>query len=383
MDLSLTPGQSEWLDPVRELARERIAPGARAREEAHAVSPEVVRDLGRSGLLGVNVPRDLGGSERGVVAYAHAVREIGRADAAVAVTMAVSNMVAEVIVRFGTEAQKRRHVPRIAGAEYFAGAFALSESGSGSDAASLTTRAERSNGRWLLNGEKTWITSGDGAGVIVVWARTGPDKAKGITCFLLEGGAPGLSAGKPEEKMGLRASHTVSLSLEDVEVDDSAVLGEVGGGFRIAMVALDGGRIGVASQAVGIADAALEHARALALAPSSSGELLSESQDIQFLLANATTDIEAAWLLTLRAAWMKEREMRFSREAAMAKAFASEAANRACRAAVQVAGAHGHLDDYVASRCLRDCRVTQIYEGTSEVQRVVISREVLKSGVLP
>ncbi len=383
MDLDLTAEQAAWRDEVRAFADERIAPGSRRREADHAIAHDTIRELAGRGLLGVNVPESLGGAERGVVPYALAVRELGRTDASVAVTMAVTNMVAEVIVQFGTEEQKQKHVPRITSAEYFAGAFALSEPGSGSDAAGLTTRAERKDGGWLLNGEKTWITSGDRAGVSVVWARTGPDKTRGISCFLVEQDTPGVTFGKPEEKMGLRASHTVSVNLEDVELQPAALLGEVGGGFRVAMVALDGGRIGVASQSVGIADAALGRARELALAENAAGARLSDHQGVQFQVADVATDIDAAWLLTLRAAWMKDRKVNFSREAAMAKAFASEAANRSCRAAVQVAGGHGFLDDYEASRYLRDCRVTQIYEGTSEVQRVVISREVLKTGVMP
>jgi alkylation response protein AidB-like acyl-CoA dehydrogenase len=383
MDLELTAEQSAWRDEVRGFADERIAPGSRQREADHAIAHDTIRELAARGLLGVNIPKSLGGAERGVVPYAIAVREIGRADASVAVTMAVTNMVAEVIVQFGTEEQKKKHVPRITSAEYFAGAFALSEPGAGSDAASLSTRAEKKNGKWVLNGEKMWITSGDRAGISVVWARTGPEKSKGISCFLLEKDTPGVSFGKPEEKMGLRASHTVSVNLEDVELDDSALLGEVGAGFPVAMVALDGGRIGVGSQSMGIADAALARARELSLVETAAGARLADYQDIQFQLADVATDIDAAWLLTLRAAWMKDEKVKFSREAAMAKAYASEAANRACRTAVQVAGGHGFLDDYQASRYLRDCRVTQIYEGTSEVQRVVISREVLKTGVVP
>jgi alkylation response protein AidB-like acyl-CoA dehydrogenase len=383
MDLELSLEQQRWRDSVRAYANEAIAPGSREREAAHAIPSQLIHEMGSRSLLGVNIPKAYGGAERGVVSYALSTREVGRADASVAVTMAVSNMVAEVIVQFGTPAQITRHVPRIASGEYFGGAFALSEPGSGSDAASLTTRAVHTTGGWILTGEKMWITTGDQAGVIVVWARTSDAPgAAGISCFLVEGGARGLSVGKPEEKMGLRASHTVSLSLDGVEVSDDALLGKLGGGFRIAMAALDGGRIGVASQSLGIGDAALARAREVARQSRPSGQKPADEQGVQFQLANVATELDAAWLLTLRAAWLKEQKRSFTRQAAMAKAFASEAANRAARSALEVSGHAGWLDDYTAARLLRDCRVTQIYEGTSEVQRLVISRDILKAGVL-
>ncbi len=361
-------------------AKQRVAPGAKQREHEHAIPHALVRELGEQGLLGVNIPESLGGTEAGVVGYALALREIAKADAAVAVTMAVTNMVGEVITKFGTQAQREKHVPKLVSGEYFAGAFALSEPAYGSDAANLATKAKKTANGWSLSGEKAWITSGDGAGVIVVWARTSDDGARGITCFLVEKGAKGLSAGKPEEKMGLIASHTVSLALDDVEVGDDAVLGEVGGGFRIAMTALDGGRIGISAQAIGMAARALELSREYVTTRKQFKKTLAEQQAVQFMLADMATELDASWLLACRAACLKETGLPFSREAAMSKVFSTEAANRIIRDAVQLHGGYGYMEESEVARLYRDCRVTQIYEGTSEIQRVVIARDLLRGG---
>lgn len=383
MRLDLSDSQRAFRDQVREYATKELAPFARQREADKEIDPDTIRELGQRGLLGVNVPKSLGGLEAGVVAYAAALREVGYADASVAVTMAVSNMVAEVITQFGSVEQREKHVPRITSGEYFGGAFALSEPGAGSDAGAIQTRAERKGDTWILNGEKTWISTGDQAGVTVVWTRTSPAPgAAGITCFLVEAGTPGVSFGKPEVKMGLRASHTVSVSFQDVELPASAMIGGENQGFKLAMMALDGGRIGVAAQSTGIGGAALDMARASAEDRKRGGKLIAEHQGIQFKLADVATNLEAGWLLTLRAAWLKETRAQFSRQAAMAKMYASEAANRAVREAVQVCGAYGYLEESEVARLYRDCRVTQIYEGTSEVQRLVIGRDLLRSGVM-
>ena len=378
LDFDLDSEQVAWRDHVRSFARENVTPHSRTFEEAHNLPRPLFEKMAKEGLLGVNIPESLGGAERGVVAYAIAMREMSRADSSVAVTMAVTNMVAEVIVRFGTPEQRQRYVPRLTGGHWFGGGFALSEPGAGSDAAALTTRAERRGDTWVLNGEKMWISHGDQDCAFVLWARTGGPGPKGISCFLVEQGTPGLTPGKPEAKMGLRASHTVGLTLDGVELPASALLGAEGQGFPVAMVALDGGRIGVAAQSLGIAQGALARACEHARTRRQYGKPIGEQQGIQAKLADMATELDAAWLLVLRAAWLKEQGRRFSREAAMAKAFATEAANRACREAVQILGGAGALEDGGVARALRDCRVTQIYEGTSEVQRIVIAREVLK-----
>jgi alkylation response protein AidB-like acyl-CoA dehydrogenase len=242
----------------------------------------------------------------------------------------------------------------------------------------MRTTARKDGSGWILDGTKQWITSGDFAGVFVVWARTGGPGTKGISCFLVEQGHPGLSVGHHEDKMGLRGSSTTALHFDRVRVSDGALLGELNGGFKIAMMALDGGRIGIASQAIGIADAALTAAKSYAKDRKTFGHPIADHQAIQWMIADSETELEAARLLTLRAAWMKEQGGRFSSQAAMAKVFATEAAWRICDRAVQVHGGYGYTKDFAVERHLRDVRVTRIYEGTSEIQRIVISREALR-----
>jgi alkylation response protein AidB-like acyl-CoA dehydrogenase len=282
-----------------------------------------------------------------------------------------------VIVQFGTPEQRERYVPKLTSGEYAGGAFALSEPEAGSDPGGMRTTAERTADGWVLRGEKQWITTGSYAGVLVVWARTGGPGTKGISAFLVEGGTPGLTPGKPEDKLGIKASNTVPLTLDSCVVPASALLGVEGGGFKIAMMALDGGRIGIASQAIGIATAALEEATEYARQRRQFGRPIADFQAIQWMVADSKTELEASRLLALRAAQMKEAGEPFSREAAMAKLFASEAANRICNRCVQIHGGYGFVRDFPAERHLRDVRVTTIYEGTSEIQRTVIARNAL------
>jgi len=288
-------------------------------------------------------------------------------------------MCAELICAFGTEAQKRRQVTRLTSGEAVAGAFALSEPQAGSDAGALETRAERRGEGWVLNGTKQWITSGAQAGVMVVWARSGGDGPSGLSAFIVEGGTPGLSVGRAEDKMGLRGSSTVSLVFEDCQLPAEALLGAPGEGFKLAMMALDGGRIGIASQACGVARAALAATVRYTKERRAFGRSVADFQAVRFMLANIQTELSAAELLTLRAADLKEKQRPFSQEASMAKVFASEMANRAADKAVQLHGGYGYLDEFPVERYLRDARVQTIYEGTSEIQRVVIARELLKA----
>jgi alkylation response protein AidB-like acyl-CoA dehydrogenase len=378
MDLELTETQALIARTARDYAERMIRPVAAELDREGAFPEGILKGLAELGLMGVNVPAELGGAEAGAVAYALAMMEIARACASTAVTMAVTNMVGEVISRLGTEAQRAAYVPRLTSGEYVAGAFALSEPEAGSDPGGMRTTAERVPGGWVLRGQKQWITSGDRAGVLVVWARTGGPGTKGISAFLVEGGTPGLKAGKHEDKLGLRASTTVSLALDDCHVPEEALLGGEGGGFRIAMMALDGGRIGIASQAIGIATAALEEATEYARQRRQFGRPIADFQAIQWQIADSRVELDAARLLTLRAAHLKERGRPFSAEAAMAKLFASEAGNRICNRAVQIHGGYGYVRDFPAERHLRDVRVTTIYEGTSEIQRTVIARSALR-----
>jgi alkylation response protein AidB-like acyl-CoA dehydrogenase len=287
--------------------------------------------------------------------------------------MAVTNMVGEVIAHFGSDEQKRRYLPQLTSG--MLGAFALSEVGAGSDPAGMATTARRDGDDWILNGTKQWISHGDTAGVLVVWARTGDAGPKGISCFLVDGDTPGLSVARHEDKMGLRGSHTVGLVFEDMRVPASALLGSEGSGFRIAMMALDGGRIGIASQALGIAEAATEKAKAYLREHSER----SAEQAVQTRIADCQCELDAAELMTLRAAWMKERQGRFSREASMAKVLSTESAWRICNRVVDTMGAAAWRPENDVERHLRDVRVTLIYEGTSEIQRTVIARHLLRA----
>jgi alkylation response protein AidB-like acyl-CoA dehydrogenase len=377
IDFSLTDEQRQVQKTAREFAERVLIPRAAGRDRSGQFPVEELRQLAALGLLGVNVPAELGGSEAGVVSYSLAMSEIARGDASLSVAMAVTNMVAEIICRFGTDEQKRAFVPRLTSGEAVAGAFALSEPQAGSDPASMTTTATRSANGWRLDGAKQWITSGDRAGVVIVWAKT---EERRITTFIVPGGTPGMSAGKHEDKMGLRGSSTVPMVFENCELPESSLLGTLGGGLSVALAALDGGRIGIASQALGLGRAALEAATSYAKERVQFGRPIAELQATQFKLADMATQLEAARLLTLRAAWLKERGKPFSREASMAKVWSTESAWRACDAAVQIHGGYGYTRDFPVERYLRDARVARIYEGTSEVQRIVIARSLVGKG---
>ena len=378
MQLELSEEQKLVQQAARGFAQDRLAPLAAQIDREEKIPDEILSGLAELGLFGVNVPEALGGAEAGVVAYSLAMQEIAAACASTAVTMAVTNMVGEVIAAFGTDAQKQRCNPRLCSGEWRAGSFALSEPEAGSDPGAMRTTATLDGDHWVIDGSKQWITSGDFAGVFVVWARTGEEGTRGISCFLVESDAEGLSVGKHEEKMGLRGSSTTALHFEGVRVPKSALLGELNGAFKIAMMALDGGRIGIASQAIGIGDAALREGISYAKDRRTFGEPIANRQAIQWMIADSRTELEASRLLALRAAWMKENGQRFSREAAMAKAYASEAAWKVCDRAVQIHGGYGYTKEYAVERYLRDVRVTRIYEGTSEIQRIVISRDLLR-----
>ena len=378
MDLELTETQALVVRTAREYAERVIRPAAADLDREERFPREILQGLAELGLMGVNVPSALGGAEAGVVAYALAMMEVARACASTAVTMSVTNMVAEVISRFGTEEQRARYVPRLCSGEYAAGSFALSEPEAGSDPGSMRTVAERTAEGWVLRGQKQWITSGAYAGVFVVWARTGGPGTRGLSAFLVEGGTEGLRAGKPEDKLGLRASNTVPITLDDCRVPADALLGSEGEGFKIAMMALDGGRIGIASQAIGIATASLEAGVEYARQRKQFGHAIGDYQAIQWMIADSRTELDAARMLALRAAYLKEAGGVFSAEAAMAKVYASEAAVRITNRMVQLHGGYGYVRDFPAERHLRDARVTTIYEGTSEIQRIVIARHALR-----
>jgi len=373
----LTEAQALVRNTARDYAQKTLAPIAARLDREERFPREQLAELAELGLMGVNVPEQYGGAAAGAVAYTLAMMEIAQGCASTAVTMAVNNLVAETIVRFGTEEQKQRYVPEIASGRFVAASFGLSEPHAGSDAGALRTTARRDGAEYVINGSKQWITSGDRAGVIIVWARTGEPGTRGISAFLVEGGSKGLHVGRREDKMGLRASSTVSLAFEDLRVPESAMLGPLGRGFPIALGALDSGRVGIACQAIGIGTAALDAAIRYAKDRRAFGQPIANNQAIRFMLADAATGLEAARLLTLRAAAQKEAGKPFTREGSMAKVFASEKANKACDVAVQVHGGYGYIDEFPVERHYRDVRITTIYEGSSEIQRMVVARHLL------
>lgn len=379
MDFELNEEQRLIRDTARDFANRKLLPKAPARDVEETFPQDELRALAEMGFLSITVPEVLGGSEAGAVAYSLVMQEIARADASVAVAVSVTNMVAELVAAFGTDAQAKEHVPRLASGEYLCGAFALSEPDAGSDPASMSTTATKIDGGWRLSGTKQWITSGDRAGLIVVWAVTHADEnGKRLSAFLVPGKADNLLVSRSEEKMGLHGSTTVQLSLDGVEVGDDAMLGNEGDGFRLAMKALDGGRIGIASQAIGCADFALGEAIGYATERSTFGQAIVKHQAIGNMLADCATWLEAARLMTLRCAFLKEQGRPFSRQAAMAKLFATEHAVKICDTAIQVHGGYGYTRDFPVERAYRDVRVSKIYEGTSEIQRVVIGRSLIK-----
>jgi len=380
--VDFTPSEEQLIlrDMLRAFARDRVAPGAAERDRRDLFPHELLAEMAELGLMGMLVPDEAGGSGMGAVAYSMALSEIAGACAGTAVTLSVSNMVAEAIWRYGDADQRARWLPGLCGGALAPGAFALTEAAAGSDAASLRSKAVPCPGGYRLSGEKVFCTSGSHAGVILVMARTGEAGPKGISAFLVPKGAAGMEVTGVEEKMGLHASNTATIHFDECFVPEQDRLGPEGIGFAVAMSALDGGRIGIGSQAVGIAQAALDVAARYAKERVQFGRPIAEHQGIQWKLADMACELDAARLLVLRAAWMKDQgQGRFTREAATAKLFASEAAGRICDHALQILGGYGYSRDFPVERFCRDVRVARIYEGTSEIQRIVIARELLRS----
>ena len=383
MFLELTEEQKLIQDTAREFARAELEPLAARldREGDQAAFLANLKKLAELGFMGLNVKDTYGGSEAGVVAFSVAMVEIARACASTAVTVSVNNMVCEVIQAVGSEAQKRAYIPKICSGEYAAGSFALTETGAGSDPSGMTTQAVLDGDYWVLNGSKIFITSAPYAGVFVVWAVTdkAAPKGKGISCFLVEGGTPGLIVGKEEHKMGQHASATNELVFDNCRIPKDALMGNVNDGFRTAVGELAGGRIGIGSLGLGVGLAAMDYATRYATERVQFGQKIANFQAIQWMIADAYTELEAARLLLMSAAWRKESGKTFAKEASMAKMFATEAANNACYKAMQMLGGYGYTQDFPVERFARDARITSIYEGTNEIQRVIISREILRN----
>lgn len=379
MDWLLTDDQRMVVDMVRDFAANEVRPLAAHLDEAGQFPLDNLRKMADLGLMGMNVPAEFGGSPVGVVALSMAITEISRACASTAIAMSVTNMVAEAINAFGTEEQKQTFIPKIVAGDYPLGSFCLTEPNAGSDAASLAVRAVRKGDHWILNGTKAFVSHGAYSSVLIVWARTSDaPKAAGISAFIVEKDTPGLSVGKAEDKMGLRGSNTVSLIFEDCRIPATNLLSEENKGFRIAMMALDGGRIGVSSQAVGIGQAALDASVEYAKIREQFGKPIGKLEAIQWFIADMATELEAARNLTLRAACLKESGRKFSQEASIAKLFSTERLYVWTKNAVQIHGGYGYTKEYVVERLIRDAKVLTIYEGTSEIQRLVISRALLE-----
>ena len=381
MNLDLNEEQKLIQDTAREFSQAELEPVAAGLDQGG--DPEIFLDnltkLAELGFMGLNVADEYGGSEAGVVAFSVAMTEIARACTSTAVTVSVNNMVCEVIQALGSQEQKEKYIPKICSGEYLAGAFGLTEPGAGSDPASMTTTAVLDGDTWVLNGSKIFITSASCAGVFVVWAITDPEapKGKGVSVFLVEAGVEGFEIGKAEKKMGQHASSTHELLFQDCRIPADALMGMLNDGFRVAVSELAGGRIGIGSLGLGVGLAAMDVATRYALERIQFDRKISEFQAIQWKIADRYTELEAARLLLMNASYRKEQGRSFAKEASMAKLFATESANRACYDAMQILGGYGYTTDFPVERYTRDARITTIYEGTSEIQRLIIARSIL------
>ena len=379
MDFLLTEEQKMLKDMVSKFAQEKVAPLAEKVDKEHYFPAEVVKELGELGLMGIAYPTEYGGAGMDFVSYFLAVEEISRWCASTGVIVSAhSSLVCDPIYRFGTEEQKKKYLPDLLSGRKI-GSFTLTETGAGSDAGATKTTAKLEGDKWIINGSKMFATNGNEADVYVLIASTDPSqKHHGITAFIVEKGTPGVSIGKLEKKLGIHGTSTAEIVLEEAEIPKENMLGELNKGFKLAMVTLDGGRLGIAAQALGIARASIEDAVKYAKERKQFGQPIANFQAIQWMLADMQTEYNAAWMLTWKASRMKDLGMRYSAEAAMAKLKASETASFCASKCVQIHGGYGYTEDFPAERYYRDAKITEIYEGTSEIQRLVISRSLLK-----
>ena len=366
-------------DTVRKLAQNEIAPRAAKIDQSHEFPWENIKKMGELGLMGLPIPEEYGGSGQDFVSYILTIEEISKACASTGVILSVHTSVGTFpILFFGTEEQKQKYIPKLAAGEMI-GAFALTESNAGSDASNLSTTAKLEGDQYIVNGSKIFITNGGVADVYITFVVTDKSKgAKGISCLIVDKDTPGFSVGKKEEKMGLNGSQTTELVFDNAKVPKENLLGQEGEGFKVAMSGLDGGRIGIAAQGLGIAQAALDAAIDYSKMRIQFGKPISHFQGIQFMLADMATQVEAARMLVYRAAFLKSNGQPHSKEAAMAKMFSTDTAMRVTTDAVQVFGGYGYTREYPVERYMRDAKITQIYEGTNQIQRVVISKHLLK-----
>jgi acyl-CoA dehydrogenase len=378
MNLVFTEEQKMMQKMVRDFAQKEIAPAIEHMEETEEFPRHLIKKMAELGLMGIPIPEEYGGAGMDFTSYIIAINELSKVSATIGVILSVHTSVGtNPILYFGNEEQKKKYIPKLASGEYL-GAFGLTEPSSGSDAASLKTRAVKQGDHYVLNGSKIFITNAGEADVYIVFASTEPDKGSyGISAFIVDKDTPGFSVGKKEKKMGLYGSNTCEIVFEDARVPAENLLGNEGEGFKIAMSNLDVGRIGIAAQSLGIAEAALEYATNYAKERKQFGKPIGANQGLGFKLADMATEVEAAKLLTYRAADLKTNNMSCGKEASMAKLFASETAMKSAIEAVQVYGGYGYTKEYPVERLFRDAKVCQIYEGTSEIQRMVLSKHLL------
>ncbi|GMB09459.1 butyryl-CoA dehydrogenase [Thermolongibacillus altinsuensis] len=379
MNFQLTEEHEMIRKMVRDFAKNEVAPTAAERDEEERFDREIFNKMAELGLTGIPWPEEYGGIGSDYLAYVIAVEELSKVCASTGVTLSAHISLASwPIYKFGTEEQKQKYLRALATGEKL-GAYGLSEPGAGSDVSSMKTRAVLDGDHYVLNGSKVWITNGGEAEIYIVFAVTDPEKRhKGISAFIVEKGTPGFSIGKKEKKLGIRSSPTTELIFEDCRIPKENLLGQEGEGFKIAMMTLDGGRNGIAAQAVGIAQGALDAAIEYAKGRVQFGKPIAEQQGIAFKLADMATNIEAARLLTYQAAWLESNGLPYGKESAMAKLFAGDTAMKVTVEAVQIFGGYGYTKDYPVERFMRDAKITQIYEGTQEIQRLVISRMLTK-----
>lgn len=379
MNLTLTEEQQMIQKMARDFAQSEVAPLAKELDKTGRWPTELVKRMGELGLMGVAVPDEYGGAGADTVSYALAIEEISAACASTGVIMSVNNSLAsDPILKFGTEAQKQEFLKPMASGKTL-GCFGLTEPMSGSDASTMATIAEKDGDHWIINGSKNFITNGPHADLIIVFAVTQKGVGhRGTTAFIVPKGTAGFMPQKHDEKLGIHAAHSCTIFFDNCRIPDSYRLGDEGAGFKVAMATLDGGRIGIASQALGIARAAFEKSVAYSKDRKAFGEPIANKQAIQFMLADMAVDIDAARLLIMRAASMKDQKVRHSNESAMAKLFASEMSHRVCHKAIQIHGGYGYTTEFDVERHYRDARITEIYEGTSEIMRIVIANGALK-----
>jgi butyryl-CoA dehydrogenase len=379
MEHLLTEEQLMLRDMVRKFASDQIEPVASENEQNHRFPEDIIKEAGELGLMGVAYPDEYGGSGMDFVSYMLTIEELSRACASTGVIVSAhSSLTCDPIYRFGTEEQKQKYLPSMFSGEKI-GAFSLSESNAGSDAGNTQTTAVKKGDKWILNGSKLWATNGKQADVFVLIASTDQGKGtRGVSTFIVEANTPGYSVGKVESKLGIRSTSTTEIILDNVELPESALLGEVNKGFKVAMITLDGGRIGIASQALGIARASIEDAIKYAKSREQFGKPIASFQAIQWMIADMWCQYNSAWMLTWNASRMKDQGLNYGQESAMAKLVASEAAMFCANKCVQIHGGNGYTTEYKAERYYRDAKITEIYEGTSEIQRMVIARGLLK-----